>query len=95
MIILTKTQADNVRGLTKRNYALAPRPLMDGTFGLPEAVINDPQHSVHSSFLKSLPTRLINESEWEIDPIKTDLYDYKSNWQPGDKIVASATKGIK
>lgn len=56
MIILTPEQADQVRGLTAPGHAIAPRPLANGNFALPEACINDPAHAVHSTFLKTLPT---------------------------------------
>lgn len=94
MIILVKADADSVRGLTKRGYALAPRPLADGTFALGAEVINDPQHAVHSTFLKTLPTRAVGDAEWEVDPAKTDQYDYKTTWPPGGKIVIAAAVKI-
>lgn len=51
MLILTAANANQVRGLTVRGHALAPRPLADGTFALPEAVLNDPYHAVHRDYL--------------------------------------------
>lgn len=90
MIILTKEQADNVRGLTKRGHALAPRLLADGTYALPERCKDDPEHAVHSAFLKALPTRAVLEAEWETDPVKTESSDFKADWRPGEKVVVSA-----
>jgi hypothetical protein len=65
MIILTEAQANNVRGLTISGHALAPRPFvlsgaslaaLNGRFGLPEAVVDDAAHELHSAFLGSLPS---------------------------------------
>ncbi len=56
MIILTDAQADLVRGLTTRGNALVPRPLADGTWALPEAVLNDPAHLRLREYLLALPT---------------------------------------
>ena len=64
MIILSRTDANQVRGLTLRGAALAPRPFRSGSpnvnvagkFGLPEAVLNDPAHNSHVAFLATLPT---------------------------------------
>ncbi len=60
MIILTTTQADQVRGLTVPGHALAPRSfasstIFGGQFALPESCITDPAHSTFSAFLASLP----------------------------------------
>jgi hypothetical protein len=55
MIILQDTDADQVRGQTTAGHALAPRPLNDGTFALPDACKTDPFHSDHAAFLATLP----------------------------------------
>lgn len=51
MLILDADAANHVRGLTIAGHALAPMPLADGTFALPEAVLNDPAHQVHWDYL--------------------------------------------
>ena len=56
MIILTQDEANQVRGQTTLGHALAPRPLVDGTFVLPEAVLSDPAHEKHWKLLSTLPT---------------------------------------
>lgn len=58
MIILTSTDADQVRGLTMKGHALAPRPMVDGNFALPETVLNDPAHQSKRAFLATLNIRL-------------------------------------
>lgn len=55
MIILTKLQANLVRGLTAKGHALAPRPMADGKFALPESVLNDPAHAKFRAILNALP----------------------------------------
>lgn len=58
MIILTSQQAAQVRGIspTVSYAALDPVPLRDGTFMLPEEVINDPAHADVKALLQSCPT---------------------------------------
>jgi hypothetical protein len=56
MIILTADEANKVRGQTVPGAALAPTPLADGTFALPEAVLSSPAHQVHHTYLRGLPT---------------------------------------
>lgn len=58
MIILTASDANQVRGLTVPGHALAPSPLIDGTFALPEITLNDPYHVIHKAFLSTLDIRL-------------------------------------
>jgi hypothetical protein len=90
MIILQPTEADQVRGLTVRGHALAPRPLADGTFALPEAVLTDPYHAVRKAFLSTLDLRLdstINPADWEQDPVKTAPNAYKSTWVAGQLVT--------
>jgi hypothetical protein len=55
MIILTPTQANRVRGLTTLGHALAPVPLANGNFVLPDTVLTDPAHARFKTFLSSLP----------------------------------------
>ena len=55
MIILTPAQADQVRGLTTPGHALAPKPLANSNFALPEACTTDPAHAKFSAFLQTLP----------------------------------------
>jgi hypothetical protein len=64
MIILTAAQASNVQGQDTPFSALVPRPLNDGTFGLPEAVLTDPAHVSHWAALNVLPTRTVADAEW-------------------------------
>lgn len=55
MILLTVSEADQVRGPTAPNHALAPRELADGNFVLPVEVLDDPAHEQHHAFLNNLP----------------------------------------
>ena len=55
MIILTRTQANRVRGLSIEGHALAPAPLTNGTFALPESVLDDPAHARYRNVLNELP----------------------------------------
>jgi hypothetical protein len=64
MIILTETQADQVRGATENGAQLVPIGIKGGLFVLPETVIDDPNHAAHSEFLSSLPTRQVGDEEW-------------------------------
>lgn len=43
--ILTKAEADKLRGMTSAFTALEPVELEDGTFVLPVAVLTDPAHA--------------------------------------------------
>ncbi|MBZ9674560.1 hypothetical protein [Mesorhizobium sp. ES1-1] len=63
MIILTAEQADHVRGPTTNGAALEPRELPDGVFILNEAVLTDPNHTVHHDFLATLPKRSVTIPE--------------------------------
>ena len=65
MIILTKAQADSVRGINSLGAGLDPIALADGvTFVLPEAVLTDPKHIGRRSVLTALPRRAVAASEW-------------------------------
>lgn len=55
MIILTKLQANLMRGLTMAGHALAPRPMANGKFALPESVLSDPAHARFRPILNALP----------------------------------------
>ncbi len=55
MIILTRAQANRVRGLSTEGHALAPVPLANGTFALPETVLDDPAHARYRNILNQLP----------------------------------------
>ena len=104
MIILTKDEADQVRGLTVKGHALAPVPLIDGTFVLPDACAADPAHAKHVTLLKSLPTRDVEATEFLASKASTDetpstltaaeekLLDdcvFKSDWKEGEAIVVA------
>jgi hypothetical protein len=55
MILLTASEADQVRGGTMPGHALMPRQLTSGDFVLPVVVMDDPMHAEHHDFLNSLP----------------------------------------
>jgi hypothetical protein len=61
MIILTPAQANRVRGLAIPGHALAPVPLADGTFALPESVLTDPVYAQFHAGLEALP-RVLDRS---------------------------------
>lgn len=54
-LILTKEQADSVRGETIPYHELLPVELPDGTFTLPDAVLSDPAHEKKMDQLSILP----------------------------------------
>ena len=64
MIILTSAQADAVRGQSSPGFALDPRPLADGTYALPEAVLTDVNHASKWAILAPLPKRQVLPNEW-------------------------------
>lgn len=65
MIILTQTQAEQVRGAGANGSRLEPRALADGaTWALPEAVLTDPDYAQQAAFLAALPTREVDPAEW-------------------------------
>lgn len=66
MIHLTAEEADQVRGPTSPMHALMPRKLKDGTYVLPESVLDDPAHIMHHDFLQTMPTIA--------DPTQDDYY---------------------
>lgn len=66
-IVLTEAQADHVRGPTGANAALAPVALASGTqWVLPVAVLSDPAHSEHHTYLSALTQRTVADNEWPV-----------------------------
>jgi hypothetical protein len=64
-IVLTKEQADAVRGKTSQWTALDPVPLADGvTFVLPARVLSDPYHESKYTALAGKTVREVTEKEW-------------------------------
>lgn len=59
MIILTDTQAAQVRGVSPSDAyaALEPVPLKDGTWTLGEQVLDDPAHADVKTFMAALPRK--------------------------------------
>lgn len=55
-IVMTKAQADVVKGETSPGHALSPVLTADGTYILPYRVLEDEAHASKHAFLKSLPT---------------------------------------
>ena len=89
MIILTREQANRVRGLTTSGHALVPIPLADGRFALPESVLADPEHARYHAGLAALPRvtdRSLSEADYEQDPVRYTRYDYRSNWRAGELV---------
>ena len=102
MIILTADEADQVRGLTVKGHALAPVPLTDGTFALPEACANDPAHAKRHDIINVLPTRKVDPSEYlaskapddsgkpsTLTPEEEKLLadcEYKTDWKEGEAV---------
>ena len=68
MLILTEAQAEAVRGPTSSFSALDPRPLTDGSFALPVAVLSDPAHAASQDALDGLPQRSVAAEEWAVEP---------------------------
>jgi len=64
MIILTAEQADKVRGIspTHKFAALNPVPLKDGTYMLPEEVLDDLAHIDVRLFLLTLPKASVSKA---------------------------------
>lgn len=54
-ILLTSSQADEVRGETTPRHRLEPRELSDGNFILGVQVLDDPAHAKHIPLLATLP----------------------------------------
>lgn len=64
MIILTAGEANQVRGLTIKGHAMAPVPLLDGTFALPDECLADPAHARHRGLLRGLALRDVDAAEY-------------------------------
>jgi hypothetical protein len=79
MILLTKEQADKVRGRHGVYSALDPIPIKDGFFMLPVDVLKDPEHrevleeliKCESAEIKKTIT--INENLSEGDPMRENV----------------------
>src|SRR5665213_3331605 len=54
-VVLTREQADTVRGETIPGHRIEPVDLGDGIFVVPAHVIDAPSHAKHKQFLESLP----------------------------------------
>jgi len=54
-LILTKLQADAVRGETSPGALLAPVELANGTYCLPDRVLSDPAHASKHGVLNGFP----------------------------------------
>lgn len=66
-IILSSSQADHVRGSTGPESALAPVALASGTqWVVPVAVLSDPAHSEHHTYLSALTQRTVADNEWPV-----------------------------
>lgn len=85
MIILTASEANQVRGLTTKGHALAPRPLANGTFALPVAVLNDPAHASKWAFLNTLP--ILSPGSWSVDSLVNVANTYSPTWPEGQLIT--------
>jgi len=68
MLILTAAEADALRGPSGPGSALDPRPLDDGTFALPVAVLSDAAHAALQNALQGLQQRDVDDGEWVADP---------------------------
>ena len=109
MLVLTKADADQVRGLTVRGHALAPVALKDGTFVLPMACAGDPYHAARHAVLASLdvmndpapgthmtpddPTSPIIGGDYSQDDVVLQACTYTEAWQPGVLQIAPAATG--
>lgn len=70
-IILTKAQADAVRGKSTPTAALEPIEMADGTFALPAAVLADPAHARALAALRTRPRRQVAaaDAKWAADAV--------------------------
>jgi len=71
-IILTKAQADALRGMTSGTTALMPVPLKNGTeWALPAKVLDDPAHASKRRALAAITKRELTKADWpDPDPIE-------------------------
>ena len=72
MIILTEAQVKELgiiddKGLinTSPGHAIAPVPLKDGTYALPERVLQDNAHKLKHDFLKTKPKRTVEKQNFD------------------------------
>jgi hypothetical protein len=93
MIILTAFQAERVRGLTKPGHAIAPVPLADGTFALPEAVKTNPEHAEYAALLDTFPTVLDSSIRTctSADPTDPNSPIIDSDWEQNHAVRAHYT----
>jgi hypothetical protein len=100
MIILTADEADQVRGISIKGHALAPAPLVDGTFAIPEECSDDPAHATHHALLASFPTREVATEEYlvakvsdgTLTDVERDLLEaseFKPDWSIGETITVA------
>lgn len=97
MIALTEAQANLVRGLTVMGHALAPVPLVDGTFVLPENCATDAAHLVRRTSLQGRPTRAVLTTEYLYNkavPTAQEIAllaacEFKSTWLPGQLVTVT------
>lgn len=91
MIVLTPDEADKVRGLSpqKAGHGLAPVPLKDGRFMLPEDVLSDPAHADARDFLAALPVAPLEKL-----PVYTDA-DIAISPEPAEVTKLAARGAIK
>lgn len=62
-IILSKAEADAVRGKTSPSTALDPIEMEDGTFILPDVVLTDPAHRTRKAALEPMQRKTVSEIE--------------------------------
>lgn len=65
MIILTKAEAEQIRGQYTAPYVLEPIALEADKYALPEAVMTNPAYRDAWAFLKTKPVELITSDEME------------------------------
>lgn len=71
LIVLTKAQADAIRGHSSPFAAIEPVALKDGTFMIGEEVLTDPAHTARIQSIKALPK--VERTATEALIVKTDL----------------------
>ena len=103
-IILTKVQANQVRGLTVQGHALCPLLLADRNFAINANVLNDLYHDRYWQILSGLPQQanlppLLDPAT--LTPIQKQYYDqnvapflwYQETWPPGQNISCDPDPG--
>ena len=63
-IIMTPTQAAQIRGTTAPGYALNPILIPSGEYVLPASVLDDPAHALRRDVLLVLPQREVAGDEF-------------------------------